>query len=147
MADTAVEELTTEAEFKEAYPVMEQLRPVSEATYLDILARRLAEGYRLFALRAAGQVRAVAGLSVETNFDHGKHVWVHDLVVDEPHRGRGYGSRLLDWVADWADARECTCVELASGLWRDQAHDFYETNGMERYCYTFRQGLTAGSPY
>lgn len=147
MADTEVEELTTEPEFVDAYPVMEQLRPISEAAYLDILDRRRTEGYRLFALRASGQIRAVAGLSVQTTFDHGKHVWVHDLVVDEAHRGRGVGSRLLDWVADWADERECSCVELASGLWRDRAHDFYEANGMERYCYTFRQELTAQSPY
>ena len=147
MDETQVEELTTEAEFAEAYPVMEQLRPMPEATYLDILDRRLADGYRLFALRSAGQIRALAGLSVETNFDHGKHVWVHDLVVNEPHRGQGDGGRLLEWVADWADERECTCVELASGLWRDRAHEFYEANEMERYCYTFRRDLTAESPY
>jgi GNAT superfamily N-acetyltransferase len=147
MEETRVTELTTETEFTEAYPVMEQLRPIPQAEYLDILDRRLEEGYRLFALRKAGQIRALAGLSVETNFDHGTHVWVHDFVVDESHRGQGYGSCLLEWVGDWADERECSCVELASGLWRDRAHEFYEANGMERYCYTFYRSLTATSPY
>lgn len=150
MGDTLVDELTSVAELREAYPVMNQLRPVGEAEFIRLVEEmRTSEDYRLFALRDGpdDQIRALAGLAVGTTLYHGKHVWVHDLVVDEPHRGEGYGSQLLAWVEDWADERDCTRVELASGLWRDEAHEFYEQNGMERYCYTFKSELSADSPY
>jgi len=150
MSDVRIEELTTTAEFREAHPVMEQLRPVEEAAYLDLIAEmRSEDGYRLFALRDGpdGEIRALAGVEMGTTLYHGKHVWVHDLVVDEPHRSEGYGSRLLEWIADWADERGCSRLELASGLWRDEAHEFYEDNGMDRYCYTFKLELSADSPY
>jgi len=145
-----IEELTAESDLREAYPVMDQLRPVGEEAFLDLVeGMRASEDYRLFALRDGpdDEIRALAGLAVGVTLYHGRHVWVHDLVVDEPYRGEGYGSRLLAWVEDWADARDCSRVELASGLWRDDAHEFYEQNGMERYCYTFKTELSADSPY
>jgi GNAT superfamily N-acetyltransferase len=150
MANGQIEELTSETDLREAYPVMDQLRPVGEEAFLRLVAEmRDSEDYRLFALRDGpdDEIRALAGVAVGVNLYHGKHVWIHDLVVDEPHRGEGYGSRLLAWVEDWAEARDCTVVELASGLWRDEAHEFYEQNGMERYCYTFKSELSAESPY
>lgn len=152
MDDTRIEELTTTAELREAHPVMEQLRPIDEERYLDLIEEmRSEDDYRLFALRDGsdgdGEIRALAGLEMGTTLYHGKHVWLHDLVVDEPHRGEGYGSRFLGWVGEWADKRGCSRVELASGLWRDEAHEFYEQNGMDRYCYTFKLELSTESPY
>jgi GNAT superfamily N-acetyltransferase len=143
-----IAEITTEAELREAYPVMEQLRPVGEETFLEVVETMREESdYRLFALREDGAIRGLAGIVVEVNLYHGKHAWIHDLVVDEPYRGEGYGSRLLSWADQWAEARDCSCVELASGLWRDEAHAFYEDNGMEKYCYTFKKDLSADSLY
>jgi len=146
MSEPVVEELTAAAEIRAALPVVAQLRPAPEAELLALIERMRERGYRLFALREDGSILAVAGLTVRTNLDHGRHVWVSDLVVDEAHRSQGYGGRLLAWVEEWAQTRDCTCVELASGLWRDRAHDFYEREGMERYCYTFRADLPAESP-
>jgi GNAT superfamily N-acetyltransferase len=149
MSETQIEELTTTAELREAHPVMKQLRPIDEETFLDLVDQmRREESYRLFALRDAdGDIRGLVTVEVRTNLYHGKHVWVQELVVDEPHRGEGYGSRMVEWVGEWADERGCSRVELASGLWRDEAHEFYEQNGMEKYCYTFKMELSAESPY
>lgn len=148
MHDGTIEEITTEAELREAYPIVEQLRPVGEETFLDVIETMREESdYQLFALREDGEIRGLAGIVVETNLYHGKHAWVHELVVDEPHRGEGYGGQLLSWIETWADERDCSCFELASGLWRDRAHEFYEDNGMEKYCYTFKKDLSADSLY
>ncbi|SNR25418.1 GNAT family N-acetyltransferase [Halorubrum vacuolatum] len=144
-----ITELTDEDAIRACHPLMAQLRPVDEATFMTLIDRmRRGEGYRLFRMEdAAGDPVALAGLVVTTNLYHGKHTWVHDLVVDEPRRGSGYGGRFLEWIADWADERDCSCVELASGLWRENAHRFYEANDMERYCYTFKRDLDTPSPY
>lgn len=148
MADPEIVELTSEAELRGAYPVLSQLRPVGEDAFPDLVERMRAESdYRLFAMRENGEIRGLAGVVIQTNLYHGKHAWVHDLVVDEPYRGEGYGGRLLEWIEAWAEERSCTCVELASGLWREEAHEFYEKRGMERYCYTFKKDLPAAAPY
>lgn len=150
MDDPQIDEVTADSTFREAYPVMKQLRPIEETEFLALVDEmRSTEGYRLFALRdgSEDEIRALVGLEVGVNLYHGKHVWVHDLVVDEPHRSEGYGGWLLDWIANWAEERDCSRFELASGLWRDEAHRFYETNGMDRYCYTFKKDLSTDPLY
>lgn len=149
MQTGAIVELTTEPELREAYPIVDQLRPVGEERFLELIdVMRDEAGYRLYGLRGDdGTLLAVAGVVVQTNLYHGRHAWVHDLVVDEPERGQGHGGRLLSWLFEWADERDCSCVELASGLWRDEAHRFYEDLDMEKYCYTFKRDLAAESPY
>ena len=147
MVEPTVEELTTEAALREASPVVEQLRPVGEERLLELVAEMRDEaGYRAFALRDDA-VLAYAGVVVQTNLYQGRHAWVHDLVVDEPRRGRGHGSRLLSWLFEWAEERDCSCVELASGTWREDSHRFYESLDMERYCLTFTYDLSAETPY
>ena len=150
MKDTRIDELTSVVDLREAYPVMNQLRPVRKAEFIRLAEEMwTSEDYRLFALRndTDDQIRALAGLTAGTTLYHGKHARVHDFTVDKPHRGDGCGSQLLAWIEDWADERDCARIELASGLWREDAHDFYEQNGMERYCYTFKSELSADSPY
>ena len=148
MSAEDIVELTSERDLRESYPVVEQLRPVGEEQFLDTVRQmRDAAGYRLFGLYDDDDPVAVAGHVVQTNHYHGKHAWVHDLVVDEPVRGEGHGARLLEWVFEWAAERDCTCVELASGTWRDDAHRFYESVGMEEYCLTFKRDLDAEALY
>jgi len=149
MTNERIEELVSESDLREAYPIVDQLRPTGEEQFLELVAdMRDESGYQLYGLRDEdGSLVAVAGFVKQTNLYNGTHVWVHDLVVDEPARGNGYGSTLLSWIFDWAETRDCTCVELASGLWRDDAHRFYEALDMEKYCYTFQKRLDAESPY
>jgi len=149
MENESIDQLASESEFREAYPIVDQLRPTGEEKFLELVAEMRDEsGYQLYGLRdEKGSLVAVTGFVKQTNLYSGSHVWVHDLVVDETARGNGYGSKLLSWVFDWAEERDCTCVELASGLWREDAHRFYEDLDMEKYCYTFQKSLSAETPY
>ena len=138
-----VRELTTETEWRRAYPVMNELRPQDEETFVERVRRMHdEERYRLFALFDGDDVVAVAGVRELLTLYHGNHVWVYDLVTTESRRSEGLGLELLSWVEAWAEERGCNVVELASGLWRDDAHRFYEERaGYERYCYTFKKDL------
>jgi GNAT superfamily N-acetyltransferase len=102
------------------------------------------EGYRLFAVFEQSEIVAVAGVVIRTNFYNGRHLFVCDLVTDKDHRSEGYGGRLMQFVTQWAQDNDCECVTLESGLWRDDAHRFYENRlGMDRYCYTFKREFDA----
>ena len=140
MAGSEVRELLTTVEFREAYPVLSQLRDhLTEAAFLEQLDVMREDGYRLFALFEDGEVVAVVGLVVRRNFFCDRHVFVEDLVTDEDKRGEGNGSRLLEYVHEFAREQSCSYVELESGLWREEAHEFYEDHGYEKLCYSFRR--------
>lgn len=137
-----VRELTTESAWREAYPVMNELRPQDEETFIDRMHQMHdAERYRLFALYEDDDLVTLAGVRELMTLYHGNHVWIYDLVTTESRRSEGFGAVLLDWLETWARDRGCNVIELASGLWRDDAHRFYEAVGMEKYCYTFKRDL------
>lgn len=135
-------ELTTDAELAEGYQVMKELRPLEEGPYFDRLAQMRREGYRQFALVEDDEIVSIAGVRASTTLYHGKHTWIYDLVTREDRRSEGFGRELLGFVESWARDEDCRVIELASGLWRERAHSFYENDlGYERYCYTFKKDL------
>lgn len=143
MPETRVVELETEDEWLAAYDVLTELRPQDERTYLRRLHTMCdEEGYHLFGLFEAEELVALAGVRELMTLYHGNHVWVYDLVTTESRRSEGFGVEMLSWVEEWATDRDANVVELASGLWRDEAHRFYEEKaGYERYCLTFKKDL------
>ena len=136
-------ELQSEAEFRQAFPVVRQLRPhLDEQRYLDLLALMVPEGYRMFAVRDGTTVLAIAGVTIRTNFYNGRHVFVYDLVTDEGVRSQGLGQRLLTHVEEFARREGCATVALNSGMQRTGAHRFYEERmGYERPSYSFTKKL------
>ena len=139
-----IDELTTEVEWREAFPVMRELRPhLDEATFLDLMRAMKPQGYRLLAARADdGTIRALAGIGEQTNLYYGHHIWVYELVTTASERSRGYGKALMDRVDALARDLSCDIVALASGLQRADAHRFYEDRvGMMRSAYTFQKSI------
>jgi len=51
------------------------------------------------------------------------------LVVDEHHRGRGIGGRLMQAAEDWARQQGLEMLRLRSNVVRDEAHGFYRGRG------------------
>ncbi len=140
---TRIVQLRNEAEWREAFPVMGQLRThLDESAYLNHVRDMTAEGYRLFALYEDTAIVALAGVIILTNLYYGRHVYVYDLVTDAARRSRGYGETLLNHIHDWGREQGCRCVALSSGLQREGAHRFYEQKmGYDRQSYVFKKEL------
>lgn len=137
-------ELTTEAQWREAFPVMHELRMhLDEDTFVAMLCEMVPQGYRLLAVRDdGGAIKALAGIAHLTNLYYGQHVWVYDLITTAAARSRGYGAALLGHVERMARELDCETVALASGLHRLGAHRFYEQRmGYSRTAYTFQKAL------
>jgi GNAT superfamily N-acetyltransferase len=126
-----VRELTTDAEWDEAVPVLRQLW--SDADDEFVRSWREEDGYHLFGLDAGTELVGVAGVSVQRVLHHARHAWVHDLVVRETYRSEGYGADLLAFVEEWAGERDCEYVALATIAGNDDALRFYEDEGYERW--------------
>lgn len=129
-----IQELTTPEQFREAYPVMHELRlDLNQDDYLDLLNAMIDEGYRMFALRdGQNNIVALAGIAVLTNFYYGRHIWVYDLVTSRAARSRGLGAQLLSFIEEFACEQNCQTIALSSGMPRVDAHRFYS----ERMNYT-----------
>jgi GNAT superfamily N-acetyltransferase len=54
------------------------------------------------------------------------------LVVDESHRGKGVGGKLLDRVEDWARQKGRDTISVRSNVIRYGAHKFYAAHGYEQ---------------
>jgi GNAT superfamily N-acetyltransferase len=138
-----VVELRSEAELREAFPVIRELHDeLDERRYLDLLAEMVPAGYRLFAVREErGGIAAVVGVQVLTNLYYERHLYVYDLVATEDARSAGHGGALMDHVEDLARREGCKYVALACGREREGALRFYERRGFERPGYSMRKAL------
>ena len=118
-------------EIAACFPVMQQLRPHIEAS--EFVARINAQqsmGYKLICIINDAAVVAVAGYRIGLSLAWGKHVYVDDLVTDSTIRSRGLGQSLMQWLLDEARKQGCKQLHLDSGVQRQQAHRFYEREGM-----------------
>ncbi|MEN1968512.1 GNAT family N-acetyltransferase [Lentibacillus sp. N15] len=134
-----IKELTDKDAWLDAFLLINQLRThLDKEAYLNHLTRMRKQGYKLFALYHQGDMVAVAGAEISTNFYYGRHVWVYDLVTDTKHRSNGYGEQLLHYIEEWGKENSCEKVALSSGLQREDAHRFYEEKrNFDRASYVF----------
>lgn len=137
----AMEVRTIEDETKrrEAVPILRQLW--SEKRPEDILAWTGEDDYHCFGAFDGEELVGVAGVLVRSVLHHDKHAWLYDLVVDEPRRGEGYGTELIEYVEAWAREHDCEHVALASPLAKEGVHRYYETRGYERWGYVIEKSL------
>ncbi|WP_338752754.1 GNAT family N-acetyltransferase [Bacillus sp. FJAT-52991] len=135
-------ELTNEHQWKQAFPLMTQLRPaLTMERYLDLLPKMAEEDYHMFAMVEGENMLALAGVGLVTNLYNGYHVFLYDLVVDENQRSNGLGADMLEFVHKWGKSQGAEYVSLESALHREAAHRFYETHEYDKWCYSFRMPL------
>jgi GNAT superfamily N-acetyltransferase len=137
-------ELTSQADFERAYPVMAELRGHhSIESFLAALTEMTPGGYRLLAAQEDGDIKALAGIGFGVNLYYGRYLWVYDLITTESARSRGYGAALIEHLEGLARSEGCDTIALASALHRKDAHRFYEDKvGYERASYTFHKTLS-----
>ncbi|WP_035512634.1 GNAT family N-acetyltransferase [Halalkalibacillus halophilus] len=139
-----VQELQTQNEILEAFPVMNQLRThLDKESYLElILEAQEKDRYKLFALIDEDEMVAVIGFKPMITLYYGRFVWVCDLVTNQQKRSKGYGEILLNHIHEWAKNNGYESVALSSGLSRSEAHRFYEEKmDYEKVSYVFKASL------
>lgn len=134
-----VRELTTDAEWDAAVPLLAQLWAHEDEAF--VRSFREEDDYRALGLFVDDDLVGVAGVSVQRVLHHARHAWVHDLVVDEPRRGEGFGADLLGHVEAWARERDCEYVALANREGNEEALAFYESQGLETWGYVVETEL------
>jgi ribosomal protein S18 acetylase RimI-like enzyme len=110
-------------EWRQAFPIVVQLRSLDEAEFLRRVQRQSFSGYELAGAFRDGALVGVLGMRPVHTLARGPHLHVDDLVVDMQMRSGGVGRALLAFAEADAQARGLTAVFLDA---RREAIPFYE---------------------
>ena len=127
------------------YEVLSQLRVTLSFKEFDDLVYDMREmNYKMIGLFERDKLITYAGVAVQTNFYHKRHLYVFDLVTDEEYRSKNYGYEMLDYLEVYAKTAMCENIVLSSGLQRESAHKFYEKNGFSKKSFLFVKEVQRG---
>lgn len=138
-----VKRLTEKTDITQAYKLLKELRTdLDYEEYLDLYQNMQKNGYELFAYIDQHEMKALAGVSIQTNFYNKKHLYIYDLVTKKTDRSKGYGAKLISYLCEYSKEQGCQYIALESGIQRLDAHRFYEEKmNFDKFCYSFRLKL------
>ena len=129
-------------ELQTVYEVISQLRTeLSYKEFEDLIYDMRHMEYKMIGIMEGEELFAYAGVAVQTNLYHKRHLYVFDLVTDKKYRAKGYGKMMLDYLVDYAKMGMCENIVLSSGFAKEDAHRFYEENGFDKKSFVFLKTL------
>lgn len=134
-----------ELDFREllmAYEVVSQLRTtLTYDEFEDLIYEMRKSEYKMIGIIDKEMLVTYAGVAIQTNLYHKRHLYIFDLVTDEKHRGEKYGAMMLEYLNDYAKMGMCENIVLSSGFQREDAHRFYEKNGFSKKSFVFLKSV------
>lgn len=125
-------------ELDTAWSVVKQLRVhLDYDEFEDLIYEMRSREYTMFGIFEKEKLITYAGVVIQTNLYHKRHLFVDELVSDAVYRSRGYGEMMLEYLVDYAKMGMCERIVLSSGLQREDAHRFYEKEGFEKKSFVF----------
>jgi len=136
-------EITEPRELEQAFKVIVELRET--LSFSDFLAiyetAREADQYRLVAACEQESYVGVMGYRLLSDFVHGKHLYIDDLVVTKENRSRGIGAQMLEHAEKIAKALGCRGLRLCTGVQNEAGKRFYERNGWNPRALAYKKML------
>lgn len=140
-----IHEIKDRAGYERAFPVMKELRThIDMDMFTSVIEAAHSEGgYRLVAIERGDQILALMGYRILTDFVHGRHLYVDDLVTTKDHRSAGHGARLLKYAEARARELDCVGLRLCTGIENEAGKRFYEREGWALRAVAFKKKLAA----
>ena len=124
------------------YDVLKQLRTqISYKEFEDLIYDMRHMDYKMIGIMDGEILISYAGVAVQTNLYHKRHLYVFDLVTEVQYQNQGYGNMMLEYLKDYAKIGMCENIVLSSGFEKEDAHRFYESNGFIKKSYVFLKTL------
>lgn len=128
-----IREARSDADYHTAYPLIRQLFPhLDMQTYARRVFVARATGYRMFVAEVNNVVIGVIGIMPNHNIHDGFVTYIEHVVVDKHHRGKGYGTQLINFAEERALEEGCNLIELDTDLGHDKAAKLYERSGYKQ---------------
>jgi GNAT superfamily N-acetyltransferase len=125
-------------EIPEAYEVLNQLRvDMDYEEFEDLIYEMRHKDYKMIGVYEASELVTYAGVHVQTNLYHKRHLFVDDLVTYDSFRSRGYGDAMLEYLVNFAKIAMCENIVLSSTIENLDAHKFCDMMGFKRESFIF----------
>lgn len=137
-----IREARSDSDYHKAYPIVRQLlRDLDMQVYATRVFVARATGYRMFVAEIGEQIVGVIGIVPNHNLHDGFALYIEHVIVDKASRGKGYGSKLIQFAEMMAKEEGCRVVELDSDFEFAEAQKLYERSGYRRYGYCYAKTL------
>lgn len=124
------------------YDVVKQLRTeLSYKEFEDLIYDMRHMEYKMLGIMDGENLITFAGVAIQTNLYHKRHLYVFDLVTDAKFRSLKYGEMMLEYLVDYAKVGMCENIVLSSGFEKEKAHSFYKLNGFKKKSFVFLKTL------
>jgi GNAT superfamily N-acetyltransferase len=133
----------TEEDLLRCFALMAELRMnLTQSIFIERVHSLMQKhGYRLVILEDEGKIKALAGFRIAETLARGTFLKIDDFVIHNRFQGMGFGSRLFQWLLQYAREQNCDQVHVDPGAqWRD-SYRFYLRNGMQINGYHFMRKL------
>lgn len=125
-----ITELKTLKDFAPAYKLVIQTNPtLTKAEFNARLKKMLKQGYRCIAMGNDRYYVGICGFWWGTRLWCGDYIDLDNLVVDEKHRNKNIGKKLVAWVENEAKSLGCAQTGLDCYVTFNEAHRFYFREG------------------
>ncbi len=149
--------ITTAESFLQALPVLRELRShLGEDKECLAMWEAMSKqsDYQLLALYTTvsesseepHQCVGLMGYRILTDFVHGRHLYIDDLVVTSKCRSQGFGERLMREAQSIGKAHGCVLLRLSTGVDNARGKSFYEKCKMSLRAVVYKQLIAQTKP-
>jgi len=125
-------------ELQDIFDVLQQLRTeLSYQEFEDLIYDMRHMEYKMFGIVQDEKLITYAGVAIQTNLYHKRHLFVYDFVTDKDERNKGYGKKMLEYLEDYSRIAMCENIVLSSSFSKEQAHQFYNAQGFIKKSFVF----------
>jgi len=131
-----------EDDFDKVYLLFEQLWPNKELDKkeLQVVFNRgvNSDTDELLCLVYSSELIGFCAYAIVNNLWQAGYIsYMYAMVVDENHRGKGFGTMLIEEAIKDSKNKGLKRLELDSGFQREKAHEFYMKLGFEKRAFLF----------
>mmetsp|Transcript_14488 Transcript_14488/g.21628 ORF Transcript_14488/g.21628 Transcript_14488/m.21628 type:complete len:139 (+) Transcript_14488:1-417(+) len=133
-----IQEATSDTDIEKCFSVLLELRPhLIREDFVARIRKQMDEGYRLVYISEDAEIKAVMGFRFMKSLSWGSVLYIDDLITGIASRGKGFGSKMLDYSREQATIKGCNEIHLDSGYQRNDAHRLYLNKGFKLSCHHF----------
>lgn len=137
-----IREITAQEEWVAMYALIKQQnKDMTRKDYNSLLKEMRARGYRALGAFDGAKLVGVMGFWVSYRFWCQKYIDIDNVIVDQSHRNRGIGKKLLTRIEKEGKRQNCDMAMLDSYVTAHQAHRFYYREGYVALGYHFTKHL------
>lgn len=135
--------ISSSIELTAVFPIISELRPhLTLESFIQLYEEaNKASDYQLMVFEENHQIIGVMGYRILTDFVHGRHFYIDDLVTTHTNRSKGLGSQMLQVAEHIAKDAKCSGLRLCTGIQNENGKKFYEKNNWQLKAVAYKKKL------